>query len=253
MDNITSFIMKMDELNVITDADLQLRIKIAKNFKKSLGTVFALMWTDILAGRFMFEHDRNYYEDEIQKAFVEVAEPYIELDSDLLLKHIGFFEQTTLDTRIEAWRDSTSGYSVSATTGGKSSVPDAFRQSRMYGMPVNEADVPKDIKRLFEERRIDDIAVNEALWLSSTVDFVNAINEANTKSQNGESEEAYKTWYSLMDGKERATHHAAHLQTVPINEPFHVGKSYLMYPGDTSLGADSNEIIKCRCFVKYTV
>ena len=60
-----------------------------------------------------------------------------------------------------------------------------------------------------------------------------------------------KTWNSLMDGRERPTHHEAHLQTVPVTEPFEVGDSQLRFPGDSELGAPLSEICNCRCFLTH--
>ncbi len=60
-----------------------------------------------------------------------------------------------------------------------------------------------------------------------------------------------KRWVSLMDGRERATHHAAHLDyadnAIDVSQPFIVGGAKLMAPGDTSLGAPLSEICNCRC------
>lgn len=61
-----------------------------------------------------------------------------------------------------------------------------------------------------------------------------------------------KTWVTTIDGRERDTHHAAHLQKRPMNVPFNVGSSRLQYPKDTSLGADMKEIYNCRCNAIYT-
>ena len=43
----------------------------------------------------------------------------------------------------------------------------------------------------------------------------------------------------------RPSHAEAHLQRVPIEEPFSVGESKLMHPGDPTGPAD--EVINCRC------
>jgi hypothetical protein len=63
-----------------------------------------------------------------------------------------------------------------------------------------------------------------------------------------------KRWVSLMDGRERATHHEAHnrynSEPIPVSEAFEVGGSRMMAPGDTSLGASMNEI--CNCFIGTT-
>ena len=62
---------------------------------------------------------------------------------------------------------------------------------------------------------------------------------------------ATKTWWANLDSRVRETHADAHEQVKPADEPFEVGDSELMFPGDDSLGADEGEIINCRCSVLY--
>ena len=40
-------------------------------------------------------------------------------------------------------------------------------------------------------------------------------------------------------------------QKVDLDQPFTVGGSKMMFPGDNSLGAVANEIIQCRCTQYY--
>lgn len=61
----------------------------------------------------------------------------------------------------------------------------------------------------------------------------------------------FKTWLTRMDRRVRPTHRNALGQRVPEDKPFSVGTSLLMYPGDHSLGADSDELTRCRCWVHY--
>lgn len=61
----------------------------------------------------------------------------------------------------------------------------------------------------------------------------------------------WKYWNTILDGRERLTHNLADGQMQPMAMPFEVGTSLLMYPKDTSLGADLTEIIGCRCTLSY--
>src|SRR5690349_8496997 len=54
-----------------------------------------------------------------------------------------------------------------------------------------------------------------------------------------------KTWEATEDSHTRPTHAAADGQTVALEEKFHVGGSFLNYPGDP-LGTPA-EIVNCRC------
>lgn len=85
-----------------------------------------------------------------------------------------------------------------------------------------------------------------------------AANEANTignyreqvqKIKNGYK---FKTWMTQGDDKVRPTHVLVDNTKIGIFEPFSVGDSKLMFPRDYSLGADSNEIINCRCVAIYS-
>lgn len=62
----------------------------------------------------------------------------------------------------------------------------------------------------------------------------------------------YKEWLAMPDERTRFTHAMADGQRVPIDTPFIVGDSLMMYPMDASLGAPPEEIINCRCVMKYT-
>jgi len=54
-------------------------------------------------------------------------------------------------------------------------------------------------------------------------------------------------WVATNDIRTRPTHAAAHGQVRTIGQPFEVGNSLLLYPLDSSLGADASEIVNCRC------
>lgn len=62
----------------------------------------------------------------------------------------------------------------------------------------------------------------------------------------------YHTWNSMEDSRVRKDHAIADKQTKPIDEPFTVGGSLLLYPGDTSLGASLRQIVNCRCFETFS-
>lgn len=54
-----------------------------------------------------------------------------------------------------------------------------------------------------------------------------------------------KKWRSAGGSRTRKTHRKANGQVKPLDEPFEVGKSKLMYPGDPS--GEAKEIVNCRC------
>lgn len=61
-----------------------------------------------------------------------------------------------------------------------------------------------------------------------------------------------KQWIDIRDRKERETHRAVGRTIKPINEPFVVGNSLMMFPKDSeTFGASSSEIVNCRCSIRY--
>lgn len=61
-----------------------------------------------------------------------------------------------------------------------------------------------------------------------------------------------KTWMTMADMKVRKTHNAIDHQTVPIDDVFMVGDSFMRFPKDTSHNAEAKEMIGCRCWVEYS-
>lgn len=62
-----------------------------------------------------------------------------------------------------------------------------------------------------------------------------------------------KTWNSLHDNDVRDSHQKLDGKTVEINKAFEGSSGKLMFPGDTSLGANASEIVNCRCRITAEV
>lgn len=62
---------------------------------------------------------------------------------------------------------------------------------------------------------------------------------------------ARKSWISTPGVRTRASHQSADGQTVGLDEPYVVGGSRLMFPGDGSMGAPADEVVNCRCAESY--
>lgn len=61
----------------------------------------------------------------------------------------------------------------------------------------------------------------------------------------------YKVWKTKEDKKVRHTHVKVDGKKIGIFDSFKVGNSEMMFPKDYSLGAHPEEIVNCRCVVKY--
>ena len=62
-----------------------------------------------------------------------------------------------------------------------------------------------------------------------------------------------KSWLNAGDKRVRPSHITAGAtqKDIPFSQPFSVGGSLLMFPGDASLGALGKEVISCRCTAIY--
>lgn len=71
-----------------------------------------------------------------------------------------------------------------------------------------------------------------------------AYNAAGLAALSDEGEEQ-KAWIATEDSRTRPSHAAADRQVVPLTQPFEVGSSALMMPGDPS--GPAHETVNCRC------
>lgn len=102
------------------------------------------------------------------------------------------------------------------------------------------------------EQTIDDyyLSNDRAMFISECE--ANSILNYRQYSEALKSAKTQKTWIDVGDKRERKTHLEVGGTTIPISEPFSVGDSLLMFPKDYSLGASGDEIVNCRCSVRYS-
>ena len=111
--------------------------------------------------------------------------------------------------------------------------------------------VAKEVAETTVDRR------NTPFFLSEERAYLLAEDNANTLFNYYDFEQALsqnksmKQWLTILDGRERQTHNLADGMIAVVEQPFEVGDSLLMFPKDTSLGASPEEIIGCRCSVRY--
>ncbi len=90
--------------------------------------------------------------------------------------------------------------------------------------------------------------------IASTLRVVSPLAQAQAIAGLRKDKEQYKTdnktWVT-SGSNIRESHLTAGGQTVPIDEPYRVGGSLMLYPSDGSLGAQLKEIINCKCFSVY--
>ena len=99
--------------------------------------------------------------------------------------------------------------------------------------------------------------IDEPFYLSNDRSILISENEANGIFNYGEFSEAIragkkrKQWVDVRDKKERETHREVGGTVIPIEDTFIVGNSLMLFPKDTSYGAEMKEIANCRCTIKY--
>ena len=85
------------------------------------------------------------------------------------------------------------------------------------------------------------VAENEANTTFNYLEYKKAVKSGKTK----------KRWVTMRDRHVRHTHQLVDGKTIGINDVFLVGDSEMFYPKDTTFGASANEIVNCRCSIKY--
>ncbi len=132
------------------------------------------------------------------------------------------------------------------------SLMDILIESALIGIALSSAGIAKELQKTLNAKidgRADTIALTETQSLAEKTKITESmvaagdITAGNVPLQ--PKKKAIKTWHAILDGNERSTHHAANRQTKPVIEPYVIGSSLLMYPGDQR--ADIKEWINCRC------
>lgn len=98
-------------------------------------------------------------------------------------------------------------------------------------------------------RRSTGFSINRCMVIAST-EINSAQNYSTYFGFMNESQVKGLRWQSSIDSRTRPTHARANGQIRKKGEPFNVGASKLLFPGDTSLGASAKEVIACRCILQ---
>lgn len=138
-----------------------------------------------------------------------------------------------------------SEYKQIATRFIKSREPTAYLNDYINDIATNIVDVTLD--NLGSEYYT---SVDRAMTLAENE--ANTIGNYREYTQKVKQGYKYKTWVSMRDEKVRITHALINGDKIGIFDSFHVGAYEMMFPRDASLGAGAEEIVNCRCTVRYT-
>lgn len=217
--NVVAF---FDEMNY-SDEGKAVRVKTANDLSDRFSQVFARMMADILLGEFLREKSYEDYETDLMDAYIAASRDEADVSDNDFIAHETKVVDEILDNIVSVWE--------------LAEGSETYNENRLSGLPVKKGDVPKDVTDILSEDHATMIAVNESLYINNKGEYDTAVTEGYRHHE----------WLSMEDERVRPTHVEADMQVKPINEPFEVGASLLMFPGDTSLGADAGETINCRC------
>lgn len=100
----------------------------------------------------------------------------------------------------------------------------------------------KDMPYFTSVERAMNIAANEANTIGNYREYIKMVKQGYK----------YKTWITMNDDKVRHTHAESNGYKIGIFDSFQIGASEMSFPRDYSLGASAEEIVNCRCSLKYT-
>ena len=130
------------------------------------------------------------------------------------------------------------------------------RRAMENGRPVAQVDIDRMAGR-YSDRLLATRA--ETIARTETLRALNAgRNEAidqliESPTNDVQAQDVTRKWDATGDGLTRKTHADAEGQPRAHGEPFLIGLSLLMFPGDTSLGAEAKETINCRCYYEIVI
>lgn len=152
---------------------------------------------------------------------------------------------------------------------------------REYGIPIDAAVFAENLKDAYIERLAEMTVVadlyimgyvekfsqsvvettekyaDDPWFLSEDRAVMIAENEANAVYGHDEFEDAIregyttKIWVTMQDKRVRDTHREVEGEEIPIDEPFAVGGSLLLYPKDETYDPDPEETVNCRCSIRF--
>ena len=130
------------------------------------------------------------------------------------------------------------------------------RKAIESGQPLTQDTIDKLVSRYRSnalQERGNSIARTETLAALNRSEWL-ATKQALEKSGLPD-DAAYKVWDSAADSRTRPSHRKLDGVRIPINEAFTSPTSGkpMMHPGDDSMGATGEDVIGCRCRVRYEI
>lgn len=217
--------IRIDELNLldyeewfgemgISEGRKKARIQMAEDMDDVFIYVFSLMDSDFKHDK---EPDRYYYYNSLQTRLDDVLQS---LGYDLVADYPEY--ATYIEDLAEQIVDTTIDNAKKAIAS------------------ENKSDKPEERPEYwFSENRARNVSADQANAILNGTEHQDAVKSGKKKH----------IWNSLLDGKERHTHHEAHGQKIPIDKWFKVGHCEMPYP--RYFLAPPSEVVNCRCWEEY--
>lgn len=221
---------------LITNPQKARRILLAEELENWFMDLFDEEYEDILVGT--FAEKQEVYIDRIVDKYLEMTNVKMTNVDEYSRKVIDKAVKTASEIQDTTWRNLV----MLPPIGNRQEEPeDNIAEFIASGIAIGSLMFSTEVlRRWLGRERANLIALNEANWKWNNEEFFDALSSNKTK-----------IWHTALDERVRATHIVLEGVEIPINEPFHVGSSLMMFATDSSLGASISEIANCRCTVEY--
>ena len=183
--------------------------------------------------------------------YVAVMEDFGQETGEALAKSYG---PASRKFEFDPWMDNVRGW-IEATVAEKVTyISEATKRmiKDQITLGFEEGDSTVEIAERLQEQ-YKDFSVRRAMTIART-EVVAASNSGSHHAAEQTGLEYQRVWLSSRDDRVRDDHADMDGTTVPKAEPFEAPDgSQLMFPGDTSLGADASQTINCRCTELFEV
>lgn len=220
---------------LITNPQKARRILLAEELENWFMDLFDEEFEDILDGS--FKSNQEIYIDRIVDKYLEITGVSVTATDEYSRSVVDKAFKTASEIQETTWNNL-----IAVPIRKQNDIPTIqLSESIKNGLAIGSVIVANEvINRWLGKERANLIALNEANWKWNNEEYYEAKESKKTK-----------TWHTALDERVRFDHMAVEGVTVGINEHFIVGGYPMLYPLDTSLGADISQIANCRCSVSY--
>jgi len=149
------------------------------------------------------------------------------------------------DPIVDAWvREINGERAIKVSENTIKTIKDIVNNGFLNGDTMREiADKIMAYDESFSVLRADMIAATEIVNISNAGSYFSAVQTGLSGLK--------KVWLATSDDRTRETHREANGQKQNLTDPFKLPGGELMFPGDPTRGASTDELVRCRCTLVY--